>query len=158
MSTEIATRPPTDMAAVVKQVTDLLDAVPTVDDDPTPKMAEAILTAQDPSDWASVFEGKSIKENAGAKVRFHAIRKLPSSFDGLVPSYLVADITNLDTGEVDVMSVSSTMSILQLLVAHQRGWFPLDAEIVKKERPTARGFHPIHLKAIERPKQVKGKV
>jgi hypothetical protein len=52
------------------------------------------------------------------------------------------------------MTISSVMSMLQLLVANQRGWLPLDVEVVRKKKATKRGFFPIHLKALAPAKQV----
>jgi hypothetical protein len=130
----------------------LIEDIADVTDDPTPRMAAAILNADDPEDWEAIFKGRSIKDSAGVKVRVTALRKAPSQFEGAVPWFLIADVTNLETGESDVMTISSVMSMLQLVVAHERGWLPLDVEVVRKATPTRRGFHPIHLKAITAPK------
>lgn len=129
----------------------LFDAIADVDDDPTPRMAAAILNADDPGDWEAVFSGKSIKDSAGKRVRVTALRKAPSSYEGPIRQFLIAEIVDLETGEADVMTISSIMSVLQLLVAHQRGWLPLDVEVVRKGKPTKRGFFPIHLRALESP-------
>jgi hypothetical protein len=136
------------------QVPELLAAIPDVTEDPTPRMAAAILTADDPEDWESVFKGRSIKDSAGKQVRILAIRKAPSQFKGVIDQFLIAEIIDLETGEADVMTVSSVMSVLQLLVAHNRGWLPLDVEVMRKATPTRRGFHPIHLKALSKVQQV----
>jgi hypothetical protein len=136
--------------AALAEIPALFDAIPDVSDDPTPRMAAAILNADDPDDWESVFSGRSIKDSAGKKVRVVALRKLPSSYEGIVKQYLVAEIIDLETGEHDVMTVSSVISMLQLLKAHKEGWLPLDVEVKRKEKPTARGFYPIHLKVLSR--------
>ena len=137
------------------EVNSIMDLVPDVDEDPTPRMAAAIMAAGDPEDWASVFEGQSIKDNAGKKIRVTAIRKAPSSYDGPIKQFLVADVIYLDSGEAGVLSISSVISMIQLLVAHQRQWLPLDFEIVQKDKPTRKGFFPIHLKVLPRPKTVR---
>ena len=143
---------PVSPTEALTQARSLIEAIADVVDDPTPRMAAAILNAEDPEDWEAVFSGKSIKDSAGARVRITALRKAPSAFEGPVPYFLIAEITNLDTGETDVMTISSVMSMLQLVVAHDRGWLPLDVEVIRKDKPTRRGFHPIHLKAIRPPK------
>lgn len=135
------------------QARSLIEDIADVVDDPTPRMAAAILNAEDPEDWEAIFTGKSIKDSAGAKVRFVSLRKAPSDFEGPVPYFLIAEIINLETGESDVLTISSVMSMLQLVAAYHRGWLPLDAEVVRKDRPTKRGFHPIHLKALTPPKR-----
>jgi hypothetical protein len=139
---------PLDYEQALAAVPALFDAIADVDDDPTPRMAAAILKADDPGDWEAVFSGKSIKDSAGKKVRVIALRKAPSNFKGPIAQFLIAEVVDLETGEADVMTISSTMSVLQLLVAHQRGWLPLDVEVVRKASPTKRGFYPIHLRAL----------
>jgi hypothetical protein len=136
------------------EIPSLLAAIPDVTDDPTPRMAAAILAADDPEDWEAAFSGRSIKDSAGKKVRIVALRKAPSQFKGVIDQFLIAEIVDLETGESDVMTISSVMSVLQLLVAHDRGWLPLDVEVVRKATPTRRGFHPIHLKALAKAQQV----
>jgi hypothetical protein len=142
---------PVSPTEALQQAQALIEDIADVTDDPTPRMAAAILNADDPEDWEAIFTGKSIKDSAGARVRFVALRKAPSSFEGAVPWYLIAEIVNLDTGESDVMTISSVMTMLQLVTAQHRGWLPLDAEVVRKAKATKRGFFPIHLKAITAP-------
>jgi hypothetical protein len=136
------------------EIPQLFDLVPDVTEDPTPRMAAAILNADDPEDWEAIFSGKSIKDSVGAKVRVVAIRKSASDFEGPIKQFLIAETVNVETGESDVMTISSVMSMLQLLVANQRGWLPLDVEVVRKKKATKRGFFPIHLKALAPAKQV----
>jgi hypothetical protein len=136
------------------QARSMIEAIPEVTDDPTDRMAAAILNADDPEDWEGIFKGKSIKDSAGAKIRITALRRGDSNYKGAVPYFLIADFSNLDTGEQDVMTISSVMSMLQLITAYHRGWLPLDAEVIRKATPTKRGFFPIHLKAITTPKPV----
>jgi hypothetical protein len=136
------------------EIPGLLAAIPDVTDDPTPRMAAAILAADDPEDWEAAFSGRSIKDSAGKKVRIVALRKAPSQFKGVIDQFLIAEIVDLESGESDVMTISSVMSVLQLLVAHDRGWLPLDVEVVRKKKATKRGFFPIHLKALAPAKQV----
>src|SRR5690349_2837070 len=76
----------------------LIEDIADVTDDPTPRMAAAILNADDPEDWEAIFKGRSIKDSAGVKVRVTALRKAPSQFEGAVPWFLIADVTNLETG------------------------------------------------------------
>jgi hypothetical protein len=145
---------PVSPTEALLQARSLIEDIPDVTDDPTPRMAAAILNAEDPEDWEAIFKGRSIKDSAGAKVRFVALRKAPSAFEGPIPYFLIADVINLDTGEADILTISSVMSMLQLVTANERGWLPLDAEVVRKATPTRRGFHPIHLKAITPPKPI----
>jgi len=132
----------------LQEIPHLFDLIPDVTEDPTPRMAAAILNADDPEDWEAIFAGKSIKDSAGKKVRVVALRRAPSDYEGAIKQYLIAETIDLATGEADIMTISSVMSMLQLLVANQRGWLPLDVEVVRKAKATKRGFFPIHLKAL----------
>lgn len=127
----------------------LFDLVPDVTEEPTPRMLAMILNADTPEQINKVFESRSIKQSAGKVARFNAIRKAPSDFPEGPRFYLIADVTWKDTGEQDVLTISSLMSMIELLAAQQRGWFPLTAEVVQKDRKTRRGFYPIHLKITD---------
>lgn len=128
-----------------------LAAQPTVEEDPTEAMLAAVLGAAGPDEWSRIFESRSLRDNAGARVRINAYRVMPSDFEGGLTHYLVLDVTYLKSGERGVISASSQMSIAQILNAEARGGFPIDVEIVEKDKPTRRGFKPIHLRFVGRP-------
>lgn len=127
----------------------LFELVPDVSDDPTPRMMAAILNAPDPKAINHIFESRSIKASAGRTARFNAIRKAPSDFTTGPKFYLIADVAWADNGESDVLTISSLMSIVELLQAQRLGWFPLTATVVQKDRKTSNGFFPIHLRITE---------
>lgn len=129
---------------------ELLLAVPTVEEDPTESMLDAILQAQRPEDWELVFNAAHFKDSANRSARVHAFRASPSQFDGRLPVFLILDVTWLDTGERGVLTCGSEMAVAQLLNAWKLGALPIDVEIFRKPTPTKAGFHPMRFKYLGR--------
>jgi hypothetical protein len=131
---------------VLKQA---IQTIPWVDTDPTERMTEFILN-EPPEKWDELFAGlPSIRDLAGTRVVIHALRIRESDFEGPLGVYFIADVTFLPSGEKGLMSISSQMSIVQLTRLYTLGRLPATVEIIQKEKPTKRGFHPIHLRYID---------
>lgn len=134
--------------AVVQAV---LATIPQADEDPTDRMAAFILS-QPAERWEELWAGlPNVKDSAGEVVTVHAIRARESDFEGPLGVYLICDVTWRSTGEKGLLSCSSQMAMLQLITLHRDGKLPATVEIVKKEKATKRGFHPIHLRYIVNP-------
>lgn len=130
---------------------ELLALVPTVEDDPTEGMLDAILHATSVEKWEDVFQASHFKDSANRSARIHAFRASPSQFNGRLPLFLILDVTWLDTGERGVLTCGSEMAMAQLLNAWSLGALPLDVEIFRKPTPTKAGFHPMRFKYLGRP-------
>lgn len=126
----------------------IIASIPPVTEDPTPRMMAAIAAAPDAASWEDLFSASHFKDSAGKRIRVHAIRVNDSQYAGKLGVYFLCDITWLDSGEEDVMSVGSEMAMAQLANCYRRGDFPHDFEIVKKDRPTKAGFYPMRLRSI----------
>lgn len=134
-----------DAESFMARINAILEAKPTVEEDPTEAMLELVVNAADPSEWDAIFQAESFKKNDGRQVRIHGYRVQPSDFEGGLSHYMVLDTTDLKSGEKLVLTCSSTMSIAQILNAEARVGLPIDVEIRQKEKPTKAGFRPIHL-------------
>lgn len=143
---ELATAPSSALAAVLS----VLAQVPAVEDDPTPRMMEAILNAGSAADWESLFNAQHFKDSAGRRVRVHTFRVSKSEFPGGLGAFFICDVTMLDTGEETVMTIGSDMAMAQLLNCWKRGDLPHDFEVVKKDRPTKAGFYPMRLRSLSK--------
>lgn len=132
----------------IAKINAFLATQPTVEDDPTEAMLALVLNAQSPAEWNAIFQSESLKDYAGRQVRLNAYRTAKSDFEGGLDHYLILDATDLKTGERIVLTCSSVMSIAQVLNAQARGAWPIDVEIVQKDKPTKAGFRPIHLKYL----------
>ena len=136
----------------IERINQFLAMAPTVSDDPTEAMLEAVLQAQDPLEWNDLFSSKSLRDAKGALVRVNAYRVNPSDYPGGLKFYLVLDVTDLETGQKGVLTCSSQMAIAQILNAEARVNLPIDVRIIEKDKPTKAGFRPIHLEYIQKSK------
>ena len=132
----------------IERINQFLAMAPTVSDDPTEAMLEAVLAASDPREWNDLFNSRSLRDSKGAAVRINAYRVNPSDFEGGLRHYLVLDVTDLETGAKGVLTCSSQMAIAQILNAEARVNLPIDVRIIEKDKPTKAGFRPIHLEYI----------
>jgi hypothetical protein len=143
--TALAVVTPSEARAAVRNA---LERITVADEDPTPRMASFILS-HPPEEWDELWSKvPNVRDNAGRKVRIHTLRVRESDYEGPFGLYLIADVTWLDTGEADLLSCSSQMSIVQLVKLYMDGKLPADVEIVAKDKPTRRGFRPIHLRYL----------
>jgi len=150
-STELAKRTPGEIErarATLAPLLDLLKTIPSVEEDPTPRMMAAIAEAPNAESWEDLFSAAHFKDHAGKRIRVHTFRVNESQYEGTLGVYFLCDITWLDSNEDDVMTVGSDMAMAQLLNCWKRGDFPHDFEIVKKDRPTRGGFYPMRLRSI----------
>ncbi len=132
-------------------------ALPDVEEDPTEKMLAYVASAP-PEAWEALWQSlPNLQDNPGRRFRVETIRARPSDFEGALGIYLICEGTWLDSGERSLLTCSSIMGIGQLLVLHRDQRLPADLEIVRKEKPTRRGFHPIHFRYLD-PAQVAKRV
>lgn len=135
----------------IERINNFLALQPTVEDDPTETMLEAILQSPDPSTWEKVFTANHFKDSDKAQWRVHSYRVSPSQFNGKLKWFLILDITDLRTGERTVATCGSEMAVAQLLNAQGRSKLPIDVEVVRKPTPTKAGFHPMRFRYLGGP-------
>ena len=149
-ATETALAPATPATSAMLALRSALAEIPTVDEDPTPKMMAAILAAPDASSWEDLFNAAHFKDYNGRKLRVHAFRQAESQYSGGLGVYFLLDATDLETGEDIVMTCGSDMAMAQLLNCWRRGDLPHDFEVVKKDRPTKAGFYPMRFRSLKK--------
>lgn len=141
-STAIAVRE----SGALAQFYEVLNQLPGLEEDPTPRMIQLMLNAESPAEWESVFRSKGLKESSGKRFRIHGARASESTFEeSLTGWFLVCDVTDLETGERDVLTVGGDIAMAQVLNLVKTGNLPFDVQVVEKEKPTKRGYKPIHL-------------
>lgn len=146
-TTDIATRNESYLAPFRK----VLEGLLTVDEDPTPRMMNAIMMATNMGEFEQLFDAAHFKNMDGHKIRVTAIRAAESTYENSrLGMFLVCDITDLETGEERVMTCGSEISMAQLLKCHVEGWLPADFQIITKDTPTKAGFKPMRLRALAR--------
>lgn len=130
----------------------VLAQLPPLEEDPTPRMIELMLNAESPAEWENVFRARGLKDSVNAKFRVHGVRYSESAFEeSLTGVFLVCDVTNLDSGERDVLTVGGDIAMAQVLNLVKKGNLPWDFQVVEKPTPTKSGYKPIHLVSLGRP-------
>jgi hypothetical protein len=135
-------------ATTIERINNFLALQPTVEDDPTETMLEAILQAPDPSQWEKVFNAAHFKDSDKQQWRVNSYRVSPSQFNGKLKWFLILDVIDLKTGEKTVATCGSEMAVAQLLNAQGRNSLPIDVEVVRKPTPTKAGFHPMRFRYL----------
>lgn len=152
--TATETEPETGLSTItlhgpLAEVAAIIQSIPPADDDPTARMVAYIMAAP-PEDWAALWEKlPNVKDNAGRSFEVHDLRIAESDFKSQLGVYLICDVTWLDTGETGLLSVSSQISMVQLLRLYKDRRFPAKLQIVAKAKATKAGFHPIHLAYLD---------
>lgn len=108
----------------------------------------ALLSATSIDDLNAPWDGSSSRALAGRRLEITGIHARPSSFDGGTGIFLVAQATDTKSGDRSTFTTSSIATVLQLAMAYKLGMFPIIADVVAADRPTARGFYPIHLRIV----------
>jgi hypothetical protein len=127
---------------------EIIQTIPTADEDPTERMAAFILT-HPAEEWDTLFAGlPSIRDYVGREITVNAIRVRESDFEGPVGIYLILDAVDVQTGKAELISCSSQMSMVQLLALYRDKKLPVRVEVVQKDKPTKAGFRPIHLRYV----------
>lgn len=148
----VATTDTAEVAAyspeIIAQVRELVAAIPDNDDTGAENIVAQLLAAETIDDLNAPWDGTSGRNLAGKRLQVRGVSARRSTFEGGTGIFLVADAVDAKTGERAVFTTSALAVVLQLAQAYKRGMFPLLAEVVVAERPTARGFYPYHLRIL----------
>ena len=151
-SQEVATRPdtaPVPIAAdIIARVREAVQGIPEADGEGAESIIRQLLDAQTIDDLNAPWEGSSGRSLAGKRLSIRGCHQRPSSFEDGAGVFLVVDAADAKTGEALTFTTSAVSVVLQLARAWSLGLFPLIADVVVAERPTARGFYPYHLRII----------
>ena len=142
---------PATTTTTLTAVEAIIATIPSADSDPTERMVEFILS-QPAEKWDELWAGlPSIRDYKGRVITVRNIRVRPSDFEGGVGVYFILDALDVETGQDKLISCSSQMAMVQLLALYRDKRLPATVEVVEKEKKTARGFLPIHLRYIVNP-------
>ena len=133
-----------------------LSQIPGVDEDPTERMLQLVDQVDDPTQWNAIWDKlPAIRDFEDRQLQLNDIRLRASDFEGS-DYYLLLDVTDLATGERQIISSSSVMCNLQAAKAFLSGWLPLKVEVRGPRKPSQAGFRPLHLHTLE-PEELKRK-
>lgn len=149
---EVATTQDTAPAPISQEVAERVRAivrdVPGDDGSGAERIVTQLLDAQSIDDLNAPWDGTATRNLAGRRLIIRGITQRPSSFEDGAGVFLVADAVDAKTGEPAVFTTSALSVVIQLARAWQLGLFPVIAEVVVADRPTERGFYPIHLRIV----------
>lgn len=147
-------RPGTEIAPVVSAATMALFAqmavsIPEADDS---EAYEAIvlklLGATDVDGMNAPWDTSAAESLTGYRLKIEGIERRQSDYAGGLGLFLVCKGVNLGTGEPFTLTTGSVSVVAQLARAWHLGAFPVIAELVIADTPTANGYRPQHLKVI----------
>jgi len=133
---------------VAERVREAVRGIPGDDGSGAERIITQLLDATSIDDLNAPWDGTSSRNLAGKRLTIRGITQRPSQFEDGAGIFLVADAVDAKTGEPAVFTTSAVSVVIQLARAWQLGLFPLIADVVVAERPTERGFYPIHLRIV----------
>jgi hypothetical protein len=148
------TAPGTEVIPVVSQATMALFAQMAVgipeanDSEAYENIVLQLLGATDVDGINAPWDTDATEKLAGQQLKIETIERRTSDYAEGLGMFLVCKGINTATGEKFVWSTGSVSAVAQLARAHHMGWFPVVAEIVIADTPTAKGYRPQHLKII----------
>lgn len=84
----------------------------------------------------------------GIPFTIHEVTWQKSNFNQGLPVYSVAHVTNLLTGQRDVVTCSATNVCSAFLAIQKKGLLPVDVKYVRSDKATAAGFWPLWLRKV----------
>jgi hypothetical protein len=152
VSAEVAVPASSEVAPISEElrarVVAAVEGIPGDDGSGAENIIRQLLDAATIDDLNAPWEGTSGRNMNGKRLEIRGVTQRPSSFAEGAGIFLVADATDTKTGEPATFTTSALSVVIQLARAHQLGLFPVIADIVVAERPTARGFYPYHLRIV----------
>ena len=133
---------------IAARVRELVEPIPGDDGDGGERIITALLSAASIDDLNAPWEGTSGQKLAGKRLEIRGVTQRKSQFEDGAGIFLVADATDTKTGDKATFTTSAVAVVLQLAVAHKLGLFPIIADVVVADKPTARGYYPYHLQVI----------
>ena len=133
---------------IARRVQELVAPIPGDDGSGAERIVLQLLSAQTIDDLNEPWEATSGRSLAGKRLSIRGVTQRPSQFDDGAGVFLVADAVDAKTGDIATFTTSAVSVVLQLAVAHKLGMFPIVADVVVADKPTARGFYPYHLRVI----------
>ena len=84
----------------------------------------------------------------GHRLRIEGMTRRPSDYEGGLGMYIVIKGTDMGTGEKFVLTIGSVSVVAQLARIHHLNALPAVVELVIADKPTSKGYRPMHLKVL----------
>jgi len=122
-----------------------LAAVPDAGTQGYERILQAIADAQSVEDLDAPWRSQGMEAYLGRDLVIRSIQKMPSSYEGGIPWFLVVDAVDEETGQAVTFTTGAINVVAQLVQAFALGGFPLKVTPAESERESAAGGRPQHL-------------
>lgn len=112
-------------------------------------IARRILFAETEADAFADVSTWSSKENVGREYEVHDCVVLRSTFGDGQSGFLAIQATDLETGEIGVLTSSATKIGAKLLWLRLHDAFPRKVRIIQAERASSNGFYPLDIETVD---------
>jgi hypothetical protein len=128
---------------LIESLTALAEAVPeSTPEEAYARIAAQVLAAEDIEALNRPWQSEGLRAHLDRPLIVHAIKRMPSDYEGGLGWYLVLDCEDARHRRV-VTTTGSVAICLQLAKAWQLGLFPVGIIASEAKRKTARGFTPL---------------
>ena len=119
--------------------------VPESEGDGADRIVLAILQAASWDELSDPWNAEKTAALADVDLAMHTITRHVSSYTEGMGVFLVVHCKRLDTDEECVFATGSVSIVAQLVRAYALGAFPIYGQIKRSDKPTAKGYYPMHL-------------
>lgn len=133
---------------IVEVYEGMIADIPEAGGDGLSNILEAIATASELRDLDEPWRSSGLEKYINERIRITGLRRMPSSFQGGLPFFLVVDAGVVKTGELVTITTGSVSVVAQLAKAHQLGRIPFDCIPRQSARPSKAGYYPQHLEIV----------
>jgi hypothetical protein len=132
----------------LRQFADMARVLPTAEEDASMSIVAQILQATTVQELDAPWNDTDGEALIGVTFEAQAVTVHQSDYADGLGVFLRVEGVRLDNGEVISFSTGSVSTVAQLVRAYVIKAFPFVCEIVKAERPTKKGYFPLHLKIV----------
>ena len=145
VSTDVASLGPDPLSGLIEYARSIQ---PESDDEVQRRILDNILRAQSPAELLNAGSSMPAEQIAGHPLRIEEIRAAESTQADGMDMYLHVDATLLRSGDRVTFSTGSRDVVVKLLLASRNGWLPMNAKLVKADKPTAAGYYPMFIRPL----------
>jgi hypothetical protein len=124
---------------------EMFETIPEAGDNVVEDMLVQLAGISELEQIDSLWNSNGLGNYAGWVLELQALKKLPSDLDDSCGWFTAVQAVVCETGEAVTITTSAALVMVQLIVLHGKNWFPVKVIPRFSERPTKRGYHPMHL-------------
>jgi hypothetical protein len=126
----------------------VIESIPDAGGDGELGIVLAILGAKSPEEIDAPWNSNGLLDHVDKPLTIRAIRKGRSEFSDGFGFFLLLDTIAEDGTTGPTLTTGSVSVVAQLMALHAMKAFPITVIPRMAERPSARGYHPVHLELV----------